>query len=280
MSATATEVINVAKTQLGKYYPGNSPYGVWYGDKVGSNIYNSAQFCAMGLSWCADKAKALDIIPLHAYTPSGVNWFKSKGQWHAGTKGIKRGDIVYFDFPGLPLRVSHVGIVESVNSDGSVNTIEFNTSGTAGGDQRNGRVVARKRRKAYIVGYGRPKYKKTTTTSKLSKTGKLDKPTITALQKALGTTKDGVLSTPSNATKALQKMLNAKGYKGYNGKKLATDGYGLIQTGVKTNTIYALQAYLIKNGYKGFVTDGKLDKGKSASVVALQDMLNTGKFGK
>lgn len=45
-----------------------------------------------------------------------------------------------------------------MNKDGSVNTIEGNTSSTAAGDQRNSGTCARKRRKAYIVGYGRPKY--------------------------------------------------------------------------------------------------------------------------
>lgn len=156
MTTTATAVLNVARSQLGGYYPGKSPYGVWYGDKVGSAVYDAAAFCAMGLSWCFAQVDGLDIFPLHAYTPTGVNAFKGRGQWHSGLSGVRTGDIVFFDFPGGLNRVSHVGIVESVNGDGSVNTIEFNTSGNA--SQTNGRAVVRKRRKVGIVGYGRPAY--------------------------------------------------------------------------------------------------------------------------
>lgn len=157
MAPSIDQVIARAASQLGGYYPGNSPYGVWYGDRHGE-VYNNAQFCYMGLSWVFAHENGLDIFPEGAYTPSGVAAFKARGQWHSGISGIRRGDIPFFDFLGAPDRVSHVAIVESVNSDGSVNTIEFNTSGTAAGDQRNGRVVARKRRKSYIVGYGRPSY--------------------------------------------------------------------------------------------------------------------------
>lgn len=164
MTATIEQVLAKARGELGGYFPGKSKYGVWYGDKVNSNAYDSAAFCAMGLSWVFDQVGALDIFPLHAYTPSGANWFKSKGRWTTGIRGIHKGAIVFFDWPGAPNRISHVGIVESVNGDGSVNTIEFNTSGTAGGDQRNGRAVVRKRRKSYIVGFGSPAYSNATHT--------------------------------------------------------------------------------------------------------------------
>src|SRR5690606_20637600 len=167
MAPTANQVIAVAAGQIGKYFPNVSPYGSWYDDKLNTKGFAKAAFCAMGLSWVFDHFDGgLDIFPLHAYTPSGVNAFKAKSQWTSGINGIRRGDIVFFDFPGAPNRVSHVGIVESVNSDGSVNTIEFNTSGSGGGDQRNGRVVARKRRKAYIVGFGRPAYANAPSTPK------------------------------------------------------------------------------------------------------------------
>lgn len=161
---TAAQVLAVARTQLGRYYPGVSPYGQWYGAHVGAlATYAAGQFCAMGVSWCAAQVGALDIIPAHAYTPSGAAWFKARGRWHQGRAGARAGDLVYFDFPGPPDRISHVGLVESVNSDGSLNTVEFNTSAVVNGDQRNGRAVARKRRAAYIVGYGRPAYTTTPT---------------------------------------------------------------------------------------------------------------------
>lgn len=160
MTATLKEITARALSQVGGYFPKNSPYGVWYDSKYAGNkgVYDAAQFCAMGLSWVFAKEGALDIFPAHAYTPSGVQAWKDRGQWHAGTKGIQPGDVIYFDFPGEPNRVSHVGLALSTWKNGGVDTVEFNTSGTAAGDQRNGRVVARKRRTTSIVGYGRPKY--------------------------------------------------------------------------------------------------------------------------
>ena len=159
MTATLKQVTDKALSQVGGYFPGKTPYGIWYDSKYAGNrgIYDAAQFCAMGLSWVFAQEGAADIFPMHAYTPSGVAAFKARGQWHAGAKGIQPGDIIYFDFPGAPDRVSHVGLATSTWKSG-VSTIEFNTSGTAAGDQRNGRVVARKRRTASIVGYGRPAY--------------------------------------------------------------------------------------------------------------------------
>lgn len=158
--STASAVIAEARKHLGYYKkPGTkTKFGEFYEKLTGQKGYAAAQWCAMFVTYVASAAGAQAVIPAHAYTPSGVNWFKAKKQWHAGLKGVRAGDIVYFNFGNLG-RVSHIGIVESVNKDGSVNTIEGNTSSRAAGDQRNSGTVARKRRKAYIVGYGRPAYK-------------------------------------------------------------------------------------------------------------------------
>ena len=144
---TAAAVVSVARSQIGvKESPAGSnkvKYSAWYG-MVGP-------WCAMFVSWCAAQAKATTIIPKHAYTPSGAAWFKSRGQWYS--RG-KVGDIIYFQWPGMG-RISHVGIVEAVHSDGSYTTIEGNTD-SAGG--RTGGRVMRQRRSRYISGFGRPKY--------------------------------------------------------------------------------------------------------------------------
>lgn len=159
MTATLASIVQRALSQVGGYFPGKSPYGVWYDDVYGGNkgVYDSAAFCAMGLSWVFAMEGAADIFPMHAYTPSGVNAWKARGRWHNGTAGIRPGDILYFDMPGGPNRVSHTGLALSHWRNG-VDTVEFNTSGYAGGDQRNGRTNARKRRTVGIVGYGRPDY--------------------------------------------------------------------------------------------------------------------------
>lgn len=281
MATTASALISKAASQIGYNKPVNSStkYGVWYGIATG-------QWCAMFVSWVASEVDALDIIPKHAYTPNGVAWFKKQGQWTNGIAGVKRGDIVYFDFPGLPNRVSHVGIVESVNSDGSVNTIEGNTSGTVDGDQRNGGLCARKRRKSYIVGYGRPKYLAEKPTVAKPAVTKVDEDmyfgpeTIGGLQTAFGTPRDKKISYPSLLTLAVQKMLRKKGYKGYNGKALKLDGYGLL-VGTKTNTIWAFQSYLIDlKLLKAKYRDGIISKGKSFTALAIQQGINQKKINK
>ena len=153
MTTTADQLVGVAASQIGYFATPGTPtkFGEWYGIPTG-------YWCAMFVSWCASESGAQDIIPKHAYTPSGVQWFHEHVEWSPGLAGVRRGDIVYFDFPGAPDRVSHVGLVESVNADGSVTTIEGNTSGTVEGNQRNGGLCARKIRRSYIVGFGRPAY--------------------------------------------------------------------------------------------------------------------------
>lgn len=156
MTATTTQVLAIAAKEIGNYYPrpnGKSKYGLWYEKEKKVKGFSTAPWCGMFVSWVADQANATDIIPVFAYTPSGAEWFKKRKQWY--TKG-KPGDIVFFKFSGN--RIHHVGIVEKVNANGSYTVIEGNTSGTAGGNQRNGGVVARKVRKSGIVGFGRPKY--------------------------------------------------------------------------------------------------------------------------
>lgn len=98
-----------------------------------------------------------------------------KNAWElAQEANPKPGDIVFFDFPGDALdRISHVGIVISNNGNGTVTTIEGNTSLDKKGDQRNGGEVCKKIRAykkknrgkvqpslpVFIVGFGRPKFK-------------------------------------------------------------------------------------------------------------------------
>lgn len=145
---TIDDVLAVAAREVGyREGPSNSnKYGAWYG-------MNNSYWCAQFISWVAAHAGAALIIPRHAYTPNGVQWFQQRGQWGSQPR---RGAIVYFDFPNDgKQRVSHVGIVESVNPSGSIVTIEGNT-GSSGGD--NGDGVYRKTRTSSWVGFGYPKY--------------------------------------------------------------------------------------------------------------------------
>lgn len=87
------------------------------------------------------------------------DWFVKKGQGVSWRQTPKRGDIVFFDFNGKHTKRTHVGIVEKVNADGSLTTIEGNTSVSS---NDNGGAVMRRTRWPYqVTRYGRPAYAST-----------------------------------------------------------------------------------------------------------------------
>jgi len=130
-------------------------------------------WCGAFVNWVAKKAGV--EIPNCVYTPAGAKAFQDKKQWvpNSPKANPQAGDIVFFDFPNDGIeRISHCGIVVKDNGDGTITTIEGNTTHDRKGDQRNGGEVCLKVR-AYkkknskklgvaVVGYGRPKYAKST----------------------------------------------------------------------------------------------------------------------
>lgn len=141
-------LLRAARADLG-YTEGannNTKFGRWYG-------LNHQPWCAMAVSFWVAKAGLRRIIPRHAYTPAGADWFKRRGQW--GSKP-RVGAIVYYDTAGLG-RISHVGIVEKVFRDGSWYAIEGNTNAAG---SREGRVVRRQKRTTVGQrgGFGYPRY--------------------------------------------------------------------------------------------------------------------------
>ena len=127
-------------------------FGKWYG-------LNPDYWCAMFVSYCADKAGIqTSIIPKHAYCPDGVNWFKSAGRWHSrqGYQPVS-GDIIYYASDGYT--ASHIGIVYDANST-TVYTIEGNTSGGSTLISNGGGVAKKSYPLTYtnILGYGNPAY--------------------------------------------------------------------------------------------------------------------------
>lgn len=148
---TKNEVLRIAEGELGtKEWPKGTnkvKYCDWYGLR--------GAWCAMFVSWVlAAAGLGLNISTSRgfAYCPSGVSWFKRQGRWQSHPE---IGALVFFQFPGGEARPNHVGIVSAIYSDGSIETIEGNTD-TAGSP--TGGQVMRRRRKAFIVGYGRPPY--------------------------------------------------------------------------------------------------------------------------
>tara|TARA_R110002126_G_C10207303_1_gene477620 strand:- start:20 stop:508 length:489 start_codon:yes stop_codon:yes gene_type:complete len=140
------------------------------GNKVKYNKKNGQPWCGYFVNWCARKARVK--IPNCIYTPAGKVGFQGLGTWFdTATEKPLPGDIVFFDFPGGE-KVDHVGIILEDNGDGTVTTIEGNTSPEKKptGSQANGGEVAlriraykannKRKLNVYIVGFGRPKWSK------------------------------------------------------------------------------------------------------------------------
>lgn len=156
------DFVNVAHAEIGtKESPANS-------NKVKYNNNNGQFWCGYFVMWCAKQVGL--TIPNCVYTPAGVAVFQGKGLWlNAATAAPKPGMIVFFDFPKGE-KIDHVGIVYKDNGDGTVTTIEGNTTADGkDGSQSNGGEVclkiraykANNKRKlpVYIVGFGTPKFK-------------------------------------------------------------------------------------------------------------------------
>jgi len=153
VTASAADVLATARSQIGTVErPAGSnrtPYGAEYGG-------DGQAWCAKFVWWVFRKSLASSLIPKAAFTPTFARWFRDKGQWG---NTPRPGAVVFFDFPNDRMhRISHVGLVEAVNSDGTITTIEGNTSSGLRGSQRDGDGVWRRRRRTGIVGCGYPAY--------------------------------------------------------------------------------------------------------------------------
>ena len=160
---TSAEFIAVATAEIGVAEEA--------GNKVKYNKHNGQPWCGYFVNWCATKAKVK--IPNCIYTPTGVTAFQGTGNWsNPATAKPAPGDIVFFDFTKGGAPVEHVGIVVKDNGDGTITTIEGNTSPEhkTKGSQDNGGEVAERIRAykannkrhltSFVVGFGRPKWSK------------------------------------------------------------------------------------------------------------------------
>jgi hypothetical protein len=162
--ATAAEFVKKAAEEVGTVEEGDNltKYGKF-------TKHDGQPWCGSFCMWVA--AKVGLKIPDVVYTPAGVERFKGIGAWsNVETSTPKQGDIVFFDFVKGGAAVEHVGIVVKDNGDGTVITIEGNTSPDhkPAGSQANGGEVAKKVRAfkkdnkrglpVFIVGFGTPKF--------------------------------------------------------------------------------------------------------------------------
>jgi hypothetical protein len=158
--------LEIAHKEVGTVEEGNNH------TKYGKFTKHDGQpWCGSFVMWCANEA-GFKAMPNCVFTPAGVAGFQGKGAWsNAATAKPQPGDIVFFDFVEGGNPVDHVGIVVKDNLDGTVTTIEGNTSPEKKpkGSQANGGEVAIRKRAfkknkaglpVFIVGFGRPKWSK------------------------------------------------------------------------------------------------------------------------
>jgi hypothetical protein len=126
-------------------------------------------WCGSYLMWCANEV-GYKKMPNLVYTPAGAEAFKGLGAWsNAQTAKPQIGDIGFCIFtPGGKL-IEHVFTVVKDNGDGTVVTMEGNTTpDKKEGSQANGGEVCMKVRAyktdnkrnlpVFVVGFGRPKW--------------------------------------------------------------------------------------------------------------------------
>lgn len=136
---------------LGEPRDNTNKVTAWYG-------LNGQPWCDQAITyaaWHSGNQGAVTFGGKFAYTPAHAQAFQARGEWHAMThgvvaSGIRRGDIVFFDWEGGSSigGIDHVGLVTGT-SGATVFTIEGNI----------GNVCARKvRTVGSIAGFGRPAY--------------------------------------------------------------------------------------------------------------------------
>lgn len=155
------KVLEVCASQIGvTEYPPNSnnvKYNTaYYGRTVYDGLWDTVfPWCVTFLWWVFRAADAKELFFGGGRTANCgtlADYYIEKGQFV--THGYKRGDIVFLAFS---TEFQHVGIIESVNADGTYTTIEGNTSSDAWGSQDNGGAVCRKIRYLMnICGAARP----------------------------------------------------------------------------------------------------------------------------
>lgn len=149
--------VNKAANEIGNKPDGNgiTKYGQWYQDNVdGSQKFNTAAWCAMFLSWCANDAgvskSTVGYYAVCSYWQE--QFFVANGTWHAASGYTPaRGDLIFFDYTGDG-KANHNGIVESVSAT-QVVAIEGNVD-------KEVKRCTYEINDSTIVGYGKPDYSK------------------------------------------------------------------------------------------------------------------------
>lgn len=289
MSNTADSVLSIARGELG-YSRWSDPqpgtkYGRWYEaqiDRTSGNYDFGASgvpYCAMYVSWVFAHAGASCVGIPGAYCPSIVQIGRSRGK-AVSAANAKPGDVVLFDWEGDGFS-DHVGICEA-NGGSYLQCIEGNTN--------NGVVARRTRAYSSIICVIRPDYGGASASpapaaSKPAASGKLDvdgywgKLTTTALQKALGTPADGIVSNQDIYYKAKNPGLESSSWEWVKNAKQGSQMVRALQRkiGAGVDGIAGNETFSKLQAYLGTPVDGCISS-PSTCVKELQRRLNAGTF--
>lgn len=159
MAVNADKIISIAGAQIGTKATNikKCKYNTWYyGAVVSGSGYD---WCETFVQWVFNEAGASSLL----YTKTANCGYAAKAfQDHGRLKlsGFQRGDVVFFHWtnerstlvPGTYVS-DHVGIIERVNGDNTITTIEGNTGPTS-----NGEVMRCVRSLSVVSCAGRPSY--------------------------------------------------------------------------------------------------------------------------
>lgn len=159
----AAEFVKVARAEIGTV-EGPKDNETKYGKFT---KHDFQPWCGSFLMWCANEI-GFKKMPNLVYTPAGAEAFKGVGAWsNAETAKPEVGDIVFFSFSGKG--IEHVGVVIRDAGDGTITTVEGNTTpDKKKGSEDNGGECCMKVRAfksdnkrglpVFVVGFGRPKW--------------------------------------------------------------------------------------------------------------------------
>lgn len=166
---TASKVIKYAKKFIRKApYGSPNTFTKWF---YGNNTV--APWCAIFVYYCLAHTGGKELMAgcqNKAYCPTIWNFGKAKGYALSSGSKAKQGDLVLFDWNKDKV-CDHIGFIIKDNGNGTVTTVEGNTSNTSNGN--GGCVQIRTRSKGIIRGYVRLPYAKATKTTAKKKTGKV-----------------------------------------------------------------------------------------------------------
>ena len=265
--ATAAELLKVAAKEIGVREGRDSngnwnnrvKYNDWYANhpSIKNPVFRTTAWCAVFVSWVANQVGMLGTaIPMHAWTPSGLSWFRTRGLVTQG-KGAKAGDVFYIYYPSKG-RVAHVGFVERVDGN-YIYTIEGNTN-TSGSSQGNG-VYRLKRKITSNLYFCHPNYKSSGSAS----SGVGSKPKVSLADLHVAIEKDPPKKDQSTTSWADVYPIEAA---------LANEGLlaaSRVDGHWGTATIEAYTRWQRRLGYKGRYADGVPPKTATGSLKKLAD---------